>query len=150
MVTRLAGLFLAASLVLGFAPPATGAWKGVWLSIESPVNPYDNANRNVLLFVHTFWMQGSAAMPVEGRAEGVVDGVRRSVPLAFEARGDGGVYAVSRSWPGQGRWALVITARNRGQQATALVRLSDDGRVAAVQVTPDRGAAEADVAAALR
>jgi hypothetical protein len=123
--------------------------KGVWLSIESPVNPYDNANQGVILVVHTYWMHGQTAMTVDGRAEGTVGGQRRSVPLAFQDRGDG-AYALSQNWPEEGRWALVITGRNRGQQATAVVRISEDHRVAGVQVTLDKVVSEADVAVALQ
>lgn len=163
MAVRTAGILLLASLLSGFGRPArppcptcgssaaarSSALKGVWLSIESPANPHDAANQGVLLLVHTFWMRGPAAMTVEGRAEGAVDGQRRTVPLAFEDRG-GGVYALSPTWPADGRWVLVITGRNRGQQATAVVRLSEDRTVANVQVTPDGRVAEAEVAAALR
>lgn len=167
MVTRTAATLLAAALLLTAARPGPGptaspcptckgtsaaagsTLKGVWLSIESPVNPYSDANRGVVLLVHTFWRGGPQAMTVEGRAEGTVDGRRRTVPLTFQDRGDG-VYALSQGWPREGRWALVITGRSRGQQATALVRIGDDRQVAAVQVRPDTTIAEADVAAALR
>jgi hypothetical protein len=162
MVVRKAAMLLAGAVLLSAAAPSpcptckgtatvadAGTLKGVWLSIESPVNPYDNANQGVFLMVHTFWMHGPAAMAVEGRAEGMVNGERRTVPLAFQDRGDG-VYALSQSWPKEGRWALVITGRNRGQEASVLVRISEDNRVAGVQVTPDKMVSESDVGVALR
>lgn len=148
MSLRSAGILFAASLALTAARPDSSALKGVWLSIESPVNPYVDENRGIVLMVHTFWMRGPAGMALEGRAEGSVNGQRQTVNLSFQDRGDG-VYALPQSWPAEGRWALVITARNRGQQASALVRLSDDRKVADVRVTPDRTVAEADVVAAL-
>jgi len=162
MVARSAAVLLAASLAVGAAPAlpcptckstgsadAATALKGVWLSIESPVNPYVDENRGVILIVHTFWMKGPQAMAVEGRAEGTVNGQRQTVPLTFQDRGEG-VYALTPSWPADGHWALVITGRNRGQQATALVRLGEDRKVAGVVVTPDKAVADADVVAALR
>ncbi len=161
MVARSAAVLLAASLAVGAAPAVrcptcksagsadATALKGVWLSIESPVNPYVDENRGVILMVHTFWMKGPQAMAVEGRAEGTVDGQRQSLPLTFQDRGDG-VYALTQSWPREGRWALVITGRNRGQQATALVRIGEDNKVAGVQVTRDRTIADSIVVAALR
>lgn len=149
MMIRTAGIFLAGVLALSAARPAPSALKGVWLSIESPVNPYLNENRGVLLMVHTFWMRGPAAMTVEGRAEGSINGRRQTVPLTFQDRGDG-LYALTRTWPREGHWVLVITGRNRGQQATALVRMSDDDKVAGVRVTPDQTIADAEVTAALR
>ena len=162
MVVRKAAMLLAGAVLLSAAAPSpcptckgsataadAGTLKGVWLSIESPVNPHDNANQGVFLMVHTDWMRGQTAMTVEGRAEGMVDGQRRSVPLSFQDRGDG-AYALSQNWPTEGRWALVISGRNRGQQATALVRISEDNRVAGVRVTPDKAVSEADVAGALQ
>jgi hypothetical protein len=141
-------MLFAASLVTA-ARPAPSALKGVWLSIEAPVNPYLDENRGVILMVHTFWMRGSQAMTVEGRAEGTVNGQRQTVPLTFQDRGDG-VYALTQVWPVEGRWALIITGKSRGQQATALVRIGEDHKVAGVLVTPDKTIADADVLAALR
>lgn len=162
MVARSAAVLLAASLSVGAAPAlpcptcksagsadAATALKGVWLSIESPVNPYVDENRGVILMVHTFWMKGPQAMAVEGRAEGTVNGQRQTLALTFQDRGEG-VYALTQSWPREGRWALVITGRNRGQQATALVRIGEDQKVAGVQVTMDRTIADSVVVAALR
>lgn len=162
MVARSAAVLLAASLAVGAVPAlpcptcrsagsadAATALKGVWLSIESPVNPFVDENRGVILMVHTFWMKGPAATALEGRAEGTVNGQRQTLPLTFQGRGDG-VYALTQSWPREGRWALVITGRNRGQQATALVRIGEDQKVAGVQVTMDRTVADSVVVAALR
>ena len=148
MAARAAALLLAA-LTLTAARPASESLKGVWLSIETPVNPFVNENRGVLLFVHTFWMRGPARAALEGRAEGTVNGQRQTLPLTFQDRGDG-VYALTQSWPKEGRWALVITGKNRGQQATALVRIGEDNKVAGVQVTLDRTIADSAVVAALR
>ena len=149
MTARAAAMLFAGVFTLTAARPASDALKGVWLSIEAPVNPYVDENRGVVLMVHTFWMKGPQAMTVEGRAEGTVNGQRQTVTLTFQDRGDG-VYALTQSWPADGRWALVITGRNRGQQATALVRLGEDRKVAGVLVTPDKAVADADVVAALR
>lgn len=162
MVARNAAMLLAGALMISAARPGrlpcptckgvsadAGTLKGVWLSIESPVNPYVDENRGVFLMVHTFWMRGPAAMTVEGRAEGSVNGRRQTITLTFQDRGEG-VYALSQNWPKEGHWALVITGRNRGQQATALVRISDESKVAGVLVTPDQTIADADVTAALR
>ena len=148
MKIRAAGLLLAASLLTA-ARPASESLKGVWLSIESPVNPFVDENRGVILMVHTFWMKGPARAALEGRAEGSVNGQRQTLPLTFQDRGEG-VYALTQSWPREGRWALVITGRNRGQQATALVRIGEDNKVAGVQVTMDRNIADSVVVAALR
>ncbi|HYK12176.1 MAG TPA: hypothetical protein VEV39_15355 [Gemmatimonadales bacterium] len=148
MVARTTTLLLA-SLALLDARPATTALKGVWLSIESPVNPFVDENRGVLLIVHSYWMKGPLGMTIEGRAEGTVNGQRQTVPLTFQDRGEG-AYALAQSWPGEGRWALVITGRNRGQQATALVRIGEDKKVAGVMVTLDKSVSDSVVVAALR
>lgn len=162
MVVRSAVVLLAASLALAAAPAVpcptcksagsaadANEAKGVWLSIESPVNPFVNENRGVLLMVHTFWMKGPAPATLDGRAEGTVNGKRQTVPLTFQDRGEG-VYALTPSWPQEGRWALVITGRNRGQQATALVRIGEDNKVAGVRVALDQTIPDSVVVAALR
>ena len=54
-----------------------------WISIEYPPSPYDRATRDAFLLVHAYHHATPADFPVSGRAEGVVDGKRRTVELQF-------------------------------------------------------------------
>jgi hypothetical protein len=103
-----------------------------WLSIESPVNPFDQDARGAVLLVHTAVREGRTSVAdLSGSAEGLVRGTRRSVPLHFETTSRPDVYAVRRQWPSDGTWLLRITLL---QSATALVTLDDAGNVASTRV----------------
>src|SRR2546425_8037566 len=141
MQTRIRSLALAALATALFAAP--GLAKGPpWISIELPVNPYDQSMRGAFLLVHAFHHQPPTGFIVTGTAEGIVNGERRSLKLAFTETSREGVYALKRSWPEEGTWTLVITAnQGPGDGATAVVDLGADGAVAAIRVpTMQRGA----------
>ena len=61
--------------------------------------------------------------PVSGSAEGLVKGERRSIPLRFSRTSRQGVFAVSRQWPNEGVWTLVVS-----------VTQGPDDKVSAVEV----------------
>jgi len=123
-------LLALASVTAAFSTPATAKWPP-WLSIESPVNPFDAGTRGAAFLVHAVFREGQAQVSdVNGTAEGLVNGVRRSVPLRFDATSRPGVFAVRRQWPTDGVWLLRIALR----QTTALVTLDRDGNVASVRV----------------
>jgi len=122
-----------AALTLAKGPP--------WISIELPVNPYDQSQRGTFLLVHSFHHGTAMGYIVTGTAEGIVKGERRSVKLEFSGTAREGVYALRQTWPNEGTWTLVIKA-NQGPEdaATAVVDLGPDGAVAAVRVpTMQRG-----------
>ncbi|HET9386313.1 MAG TPA: hypothetical protein VFO67_14290 [Gemmatimonadales bacterium] len=123
----LATLALAAALVVG--PP--------WISIEYPANPHDRSNTGTMLYVHVFHHAQPIAYPLVGTAEGFVNGERRSIKLKFTETARPAVYGLSRQWPTEGVWTLVIKM-SRGQNgedgATAVVELGPDGEIASVRV----------------
>ena len=106
-----------------------------WISIEYPANPHDPASRGALLVVNTFHHGTPMDFAINGTAEGVVNGARRSQKLEFRRTTRSGVYALHRQWPAEGTWVLVIsTHRSPDDGATALVALARDGAVASVEV----------------
>ena len=106
-----------------------------WISIETPVNPYDASTRNAFLVVHAFHHGDASGMPVTGTAEGLVGGERRSIALQFSATSQPGAYALRKQWPDAGTWTLVITVmQHENDGAQALVDLGSDGAVMRVQV----------------
>jgi hypothetical protein len=122
-----AALALAAALTVG--PP--------WISIEYPGNPHDRSTMGTLLYVHVFHHAQPIAYPIEGTAEGVVNGERRSIKLKFTDTARPAVYGLSRQWPTEGVWTLVIKMRrdDHGEDgATAVVELGPDGEIASVRV----------------
>lgn len=129
----LATLLLASA---AFTAPATLKWPP-WISIESPVNPYDASARGALLLVHASLRDGASQLSdLSGSAEGVVNGARRSVRLRFETTNRPDVYALRRQWPAEGRWVLRIALRT----TTAVVALDNSGEVAFVHLPTERTA----------
>jgi hypothetical protein len=113
-----------------FVTPNIPKWPP-WLSIESPVNPYDPSARGALLLVHATFREGpSKVADLTGSAEGMVNGARRSVQLRFENTNRPDVYALRPQWPAEGRWVLRINLRS----TTALGAIDPAGRVASFQV----------------
>jgi len=124
MFASIHALALAALLGLSSGPP--------WISIEYPVNPHDQSMRGAFLLVHTFHHSTPIVYAVEGTAEGIVNGERRTIKLEFTETSRTGVYGLRRQWPTEGVWTLVIKGG-----ATAVVELGADGAVASVTV-PNR------------
>jgi hypothetical protein len=109
-----------------------------WISIESPVNPFDATARGAAMLVHATFREGPSQLSdLSGTAEGLVNGVRRSIPLRFDVTGQPNVFALRRQWPTDGSWILRINLRT----TSALVMLDRDGNVASVSV-PTRVASD--------
>ncbi len=122
-----------AVLSLGAAAPSSTRvikWPP-WLSIESPVNPWDPGSRGVAFYVHTMLREGlSSASDMTGTAYGLVDGKRQTVPLQFGATSRQGVFSVRRAWPTEGAWVLRVSLMS----TTALLTLDREGNVASVRI----------------
>jgi hypothetical protein len=124
-------VFLAAAAALGAARPASHFKSPAWLSVESPVNPYDPATRGAALLVHTRLIDRDARLgDLSGSAEGLVNGARRSIALRFDSIARPNTFGVRRQWPAEGTWLLRITLR----ETTALVSLDAAGNVAGTHV----------------
>ncbi|MGH7548447.1 MAG: hypothetical protein ACREMM_09755 [Gemmatimonadales bacterium] len=139
MLTHLKSFGYAALVSAVFTAPALAG--PPWISIELPVNPYDQSMRGAFLLVHAFHHGTPMGFLVTGTAEGIVNGERRSVKLEFAETARAGVFALKRMWLGEGTWTLVIKV-NQGPDdaATALVDLGPDGEVASIRVpTTQRG-----------
>ncbi len=135
MQTRIRSLALAALASAAFAAPAPALAGPPWISIELPVNPYDQSMRGAFLLVHAFHHGRAMGYLVTGTAEGIVNGERQSVTLEFTETAREGVFALKRMWPKEGTWTLVIKAnQGPGDAATAVIDLGTDGEVVAIRV----------------
>jgi hypothetical protein len=162
-VTRAA---LGAMLVVGVAavtaaargaPYGAAIFGGPWISIETPVNPYVASTAGALFVVHTYVHQNPVDLPVSGRAEGLVDGQRRSVPFTLTRSTQTGTYVVRREWGDKGIWTVLVTAMpdaKNGWRIQAVVDVGADGAVEKVSVPRDgytpRVLTDADVERGLR
>lgn len=91
---------LAAATIALAGPP--------WISLEYPPNRLDKETRGALALVRIYHHEDAGQFPVEGTAEGIVDGERVSLPLKFTAIGDEGVWAAWGDIPEDGNWVLAI------------------------------------------
>ena len=116
---------LAAAVTLA-AATASPAWAGPpWLSIEFPANPMNKSAQGAYLLVHTFHHEQAASFVVEARAEGMVNGQRKTLPLTLERTDRDGVYALKQTWPETGDWVIVIVGAPGEGSVTALVSIAD-------------------------
>ena len=137
--TRRSCLALLAVPLLLASLPSTAFAGPPWISIETPVNPYDPTTRGAFLMVHAYHHGTPVSIPVTGVAEGIVNGERRTVTLRFTKTSNPGVYALANQWGAEGDWSLVITvAENPDNMAQALVQVLD-GRILSVAVPTTRG-----------
>jgi hypothetical protein len=119
-----------AATAAAVAAPSIAKWPP-WLSIESPVNPYDPSTRGAAMLIHARFREGPARLAdLSGTAEGIVGGQRRSIPLRFDSTGYPNTFVLRRQWPTAGTWLLRIALRS----TTAIVTLDRSGDVASVRV----------------
>lgn len=112
------------------AAPARAKWPP-WLSIESPVNPFDSSTTGAVFLVHAATRDGAPALTdVNGSAEGLVNDTRRTIALTFNPTSRPGVFAVRRQWPNEGTWIVRVSLAS----TTAIVVLDRAGNVASVRV----------------
>ena len=127
---RLTSLVAALLATTTAADLARAKWPP-WLSIESPVNPYDGSVKGAVLLVHAATHDGIPTLSdVSGSAEGFVNGARRTISLRLDATSRPGVFAVRRQWPSEGTWLLRLSLAS----TTALVLLDGADRVIGVSI----------------
>jgi hypothetical protein len=106
-----------------------------WISVESPVNPFDPGARGALMLVHVSFREGPSQLAdLHGTAEGIVNGTRRTLPLRFEDTGRPNTYALRRQWPSEGTWLVRLVVRS----TTAIATLDQSGNLLAVRVPTER------------
>ena len=149
----LASLGGAILLLSGAASSSShAAWfkGGPWISIETPINPYDAPARGALFLVHTFHHAVPTSLTVDARAEGLVDGQRRTVALSPSALRTG-TFAVRNEWGAKGTWSVLIVATQPEPKASiqAVVDVAADGSISRVTL-PQRMMTAGDLDRSLR
>jgi hypothetical protein len=116
---------LVALLILAMAAPAI-AGTMFRLEIGPPIAAGTGATttpklkKSVVLVVRPRVCDNPAAVQITGTAEGLVNGVRQSLPLDLIAVNPAeGVYAVQRQWPDNGQWVLQLNGSCPSPKASA-------------------------------
>ena len=147
LVTRTRAARLAIAATLGGATlmlsaatrGSTPMFGGPWISIESPANPYDQATRGSLFLVHTFHHGAKVDLPLTAKAEGLVDGERKTVNLTMSKSSQVGTHGVRNQWGEKGTWMVLATATENGGSIQAAVEINADGSVGKVSVPVKNG-----------
>lgn len=140
-------LLLVICLSLVIATPAHAG--PPWLAVEF------RANFPGVMLVRTIHHGAPNALPLTGTAEGLVNGVRRSVAMRFD-RGEGpNEYIVPNTWGAEGVWLLNISATGDHLGAGVVVGLDRNGepaftRFPRTQVGASRPASAREADAMLR
>jgi hypothetical protein len=127
------GLVVVTASIAAVTSPAAAAiakWPP-WISIESPVNPFDASARGAAFLIRATVREGTPTLAdVHATAEGLVNGVRKSVPIRIDTTSRAGVFAVRKQWPAEGTWMLRISFMS----TTAIVSIDRAGNVGGVTV----------------
>ena len=136
MLRRASVACLAATVLVASA--ATPAAKSpAWLSIESPVSPYNPTERGALFLVHATLPGSIPEMSsLSGSAEGLVNGARKSIPLRFDTTNRPGTFAVRKQWDVDGAWLVCVSLLT----TTAIVTFDKNGSVSSARVPALPGA----------
>ena len=136
-VTMVAGL--AAVTAATNSSSDAAMFGGPWISIEAPANPYDPTARGALMLVHTFHHGTKVNLPVVGKAEGLVDGERKTVKLTLTKSSEIGTHSVRNEWGSKGTWTVLVTASEGDASIQAVAEINADGSVGKISVPSKNG-----------
>ncbi|MGA2343974.1 MAG: hypothetical protein ABSG29_12350 [Steroidobacteraceae bacterium] len=96
-------------------------------SIGSPVAAQDFRAKAAAFVFRTQDCADPAKAQISATAEGLVNGVRRSVALKVEAMAKPGVYAVYQTWGPEGRWLVNLKGTCGEANAGAIIPIGPKG-----------------------
>jgi hypothetical protein len=129
-------LALAAIAALSTAITTPALAGGPWISIETPVNPFNSALSKAYCLVRVYHHGNPAYYPVTATAEGMVNGERKTIPLTLTEAGSPGLYGVNFTPEKEGTWILVMTVgeKKEYQNVTVVVGVGKNGQIASAHV----------------
>jgi hypothetical protein len=144
---RRTGVLLAAMVMLGiqFALAA-----GFTFSIGSPAASQDFRTKTAAFVFRTEGCADPAKPQISGTAEGLVDGMRRSVPLKLMETSRPGVYAVNQNWPAEGAWVVALRGVCADARAGAIVPIGQRGFIRESSKFLPRAATNAEIETSLK
>jgi hypothetical protein len=91
------------------APLLAGALR---LEVGNPATNQEALAQHAVLVAWTTACHSPEKTSLTATAEGVVNGIRKSIPLKVLSLSTPGTFAVTRDWPNEGTWAIKIVATN--------------------------------------
>jgi len=106
MKTLLKSLFVSSALTVAlFAGALT-------LQVGDPATDPEALRSHAVLVARITACNSPEKTVVTATAEGVVNGIRKTIPLKVLSLSTAGTFAVTRQWPEQGTWAIKLVATN--------------------------------------
>jgi hypothetical protein len=82
------------------------------LEVANPALNAEATQNHAVLVARITACHSPGETNVAATAEGVVNGMRKSIPLKVIPLSTAGTFAVARAWPEQGKWAIKLVATN--------------------------------------
>jgi hypothetical protein len=123
---------------------------GFSFNIGSPVASQDFVSKSAAFVFRTEGCADPAKPQISGTAEGLVNGMRRSVALILVKTSKPGVYAVNQNWPREGGWVVALKGTCGGANAGAIVPIGPNGFVRESAEFFPRAATNAEIEASLK
>jgi hypothetical protein len=82
------------------------------LEVSNPALNPEALNSHAVLVARITACHSPEKTTVQATAEGVVNGLRKSIPLKVISLTTAGTFAVAHEWPEQGTWAIKMVATN--------------------------------------
>src|SRR6204780_3518953 len=123
---------------------------GFSFEIGSPVASQDFHTKTSAFVFRTQGCADPAKSRIEGSAEGLVNGMRRSVALKLTALARPGAYAVEQNWPMEGAWVVNLKGTCADANAGAIVPIGPHGFSRESSKFFQRAASPAEIDASLK
>jgi hypothetical protein len=136
---------LAACLIAGRAPAEEFS-----LMIGPPVAAQNYNAKNAAFVFRTKGCADPDKIEVNGTAEGLYNGVRKTLRLQRIGAVQPGVYSIFREWAAEGVWVVNLAARCTSAVAGALVPIGPNGFIRDSSKFFPRTPSEAEIEASLK
>ena len=100
---------------------------GFWLQTGNPEASAEARALKAAVVVQAVGCHEPAKARVEGVAVGIVNGIRKTVPLKVTRLSGPGMFAVTRQWPSEGKWAIQLVGKNAGMVTSAVLVATPEG-----------------------
>ena len=122
----------ALTLLVALAAPAF-AGGGSRVMVDTPDAAAAALAPGADLIVRAYDCGDATDAAIEARADGIVNGARKTIALKLMKTSQTGVFGLARQWPASGRWVLSFTPK-RAYAATTIVRVEPSGPKATVRL----------------
>jgi hypothetical protein len=136
--------------IAGFILVVLALAEGFTFAIGNPVASQDFRFKSAAFALRTEGCAEPAKSQINGTAEGIVKGERRSVVLRVMSASKPGVYAVEQNWPPEGEWVVSLRGTCAGQSAGAIIPMGPKGFIRESSKFFPRPATDAEIDVALK